>query len=243
MEFIIFFLLTLLAEVLGTIGGFGSSVFFVSFAQFLYDFQSVLALTGVMHVFSNSSKLFLFWKSINWKLVIWLGISSILMAIVGAYVIRWIEFENIQWLLGVFLISFSTFFLFKPTYQIAATLANSIVGGGLAGFLAGYIGTGGVVRGVVLAAFNLERSIFVGTSAAIDFGVDLSRSVIYVEGGFFQRDHLYYLPLMFLAAFLGSYVGKRVLAKISQETFRKILLVLIFLIGCSLVVNEIYKLL
>lgn len=173
MEFIIFFLLALLAEVLGTLGGFGSSVFFVTFAQFLYDFQAVLALTGLMHIFSNSSKLFLFWKTIDWKLVLWLGVSSVALAIAGAYLIRLIEFQYTRWLLGLFLVLFSSFFLYRPTYQVAATLTNSIAGGALAGFLAGYIGTGGVIRGAVLAAFNLERNVFVGTSAAIDFGVDL----------------------------------------------------------------------
>lgn len=41
---ILFFILTLVAEILGTIGGFGSSLFFVSLSQFFYDFKIVLAL-------------------------------------------------------------------------------------------------------------------------------------------------------------------------------------------------------
>jgi uncharacterized membrane protein YfcA len=40
----LFILLALLAEVIGTVGGFGSSVFFVPVANFFLDFQSVLGL-------------------------------------------------------------------------------------------------------------------------------------------------------------------------------------------------------
>jgi hypothetical protein len=40
---------------------------------------------------------------------------------------------------------------------------NAVVGGGIAGFLAGLIGTGGAIRGLALAAFDLEKSVFVAT--------------------------------------------------------------------------------
>lgn len=57
-----------------------------------------------------------------------------------------------------------------------------IASGSFAGWLAGIIGTGGVIRGMALTALNLEKSIYIATSAGIDFGVDASRSVVY----FFQ---------------------------------------------------------
>jgi uncharacterized membrane protein YfcA len=73
----------LLSEILGTLGGFGSSLFFVSLSQFFFDFQTVLALTGLLHVFSNVAKIILFRKTIDWKLVLWLGVASTLFAIGG----------------------------------------------------------------------------------------------------------------------------------------------------------------
>ena len=80
-ELFLFFILTLLAEILGTIGGFGSSLFFVSLSQFFFNFKTILALTGMLHVFSNIAKVVLFRKTIDWKLVLWLGVSSTLLAI------------------------------------------------------------------------------------------------------------------------------------------------------------------
>jgi hypothetical protein len=67
---LLFLILTLIAELVGTVGGFDSSVFFVSIGQFFFDFQTVLALTGLLHIFSNTAKLMLFRKSIGWKITV-----------------------------------------------------------------------------------------------------------------------------------------------------------------------------
>ncbi len=237
-DYVVFFILTLIAEIMGTIGGFGSSLFFVSISQFFYDFHTVLALTGLLHIFSNTAKIVLFRKSIDWKLTLWLGISSVLLAIMGAYVTRYVDFLYAKIIMAFFLITFSTFFLLKPSFSLFPTLKNSIIGGGIAGFLAGFIGTGGAIRGLVLAAFNLEKNVFVGTSAAIDFGVDLGRTIIYLDANYLARKEIWYIPVLMAAAFLGSYLGKRLLNKIPQEVFKKIVLGLIFLMGVSMIVNE-----
>jgi len=111
------------------------------------------------------------------------------------------------------------------------------LGGSLAGFLAGFIGTGGAIRGLVLASFNLEKNFFVGTSAAIDFGVDLSRTIVYLDGNYLERELWVYIPMLLVASFLGSYLGKLILGKLSQQKFRIILLGLILLMGISLIVG------
>jgi uncharacterized membrane protein YfcA len=241
-EIFIFFILTLIAEILGTLGGFGSSLFFVPLSQFFFDFQTVLALTGLLHVFSNTSKIVLFRKNIDWKVALWLGISSIVLAIIGAFLTRFVSLDYASIVLGLFLISFSTFLFSKPDFSIRSSIRNSIFGGGIAGFLAGFIGTGGAIRGLVLASFNLEKNIFVGTSAIIDFGVDFSRTIIYLEGGYFSMERIIYVPLLMVAAALGSYLGKIVLNKVDQERFKKITLGLIFLTGVTLIVQYLVKL-
>lgn len=236
-EFFLFFILTLLAEILGTIGGFGSSLFFVSISQFFFNFQTLLALTGLLHVFSNVAKVVLFRKTIDWKLVLWLGVSSTLLAIGGSYLTTLIDLQYAHLMLGIFLTGFSVFFFLKPDFTLSPTIKNSVLGGSVAGFLAGFIGTGGAIRGLVLASFNLERNLFVGTSAAIDFGVDLSRTIIYLGNQYLEKSMWMYIPALFLASVLGSYIGKILLAKISQTAFRKILLFLVFIMGVFLILG------
>lgn len=231
----LFFILTLLSEILGTLGGFGSSLFFVSLSQFFFDFQTVLALTGLLHVFSNVAKIILFRKTIDWKLVLWLGVASTLFAIGGSYLTAHVDLHYAHLVLGIFLIVLSIFFYWKPDFSVGATLKNSVIGGSLAGFLAGFIGTGGAIRGLILTSFNLEKNFLVGTSAAIDFGVDVSRTFIYLENQYLEKNMWIYIPALIAASFLGSYLGKVLLSHISQETFRKILLILVFIMGVFLV--------
>jgi len=57
---LLFLALALLAEILGTLGGFGSSVFFVPIANLFFDFESVLDITALFHLSGNLSKLGLF---------------------------------------------------------------------------------------------------------------------------------------------------------------------------------------
>ena len=96
----LFFLIAFLSEVIGTIAGFGSSVFFVPLAGFLFGFHEVLALTSVLHVFSNSAKLLLFRQHVQWKLLLLLGLPGIVFVILGAFLSRQVEFRFTELILG-----------------------------------------------------------------------------------------------------------------------------------------------
>jgi len=96
----VFLLLALLAEVLGTIGGFGSSVFFVPIANF--DFYSVLGLTALFHLSSNLSKIVLFQKGLDKKLIVFLGIPAVIFVILGGWASRYVDGPMLQGALGVF---------------------------------------------------------------------------------------------------------------------------------------------
>jgi uncharacterized membrane protein YfcA len=227
----LFFLIAFSSEVVGTIAGFGSSVFFVPLAGLLLGFHEVLALTSILHVFSNAAKLVLFGRHVRWRLLLLIGIPSVCFVILGAYLSARLEFKFTELILGLFLIAFSFFFFFKPAVKLSQRAFNAIAAGGIAGFLAGLIGTGGAIRGLALAAFDLEKGNFVATSAAIDSGVDFSRMIVYLRNGYLAPDFYWYVPGLLVVAFAGSYVGKIALNKIEQKSFRKIVLLLIFAIG------------
>ena len=230
---VLFFLIALFSEIVGTVAGFGSSVFFVPLAGMLFGFHEVLALTSILHVFSNGAKLVFFGRHVQWRLLLLLGIPSICFVILGAYLSTKLEFKFTELILGGFLIAFSLFFFVKPAVRLSANAFNAIAGGGIARFLAGLIGTGGAIRGLVLAAFDLEKSVFVATSAAIDSGVDFSRMIVYLRNGYLTAGSYWYVPGLLIVAFAGSFIGKLALDKLEQKSFRKIVLALIFLIGLT----------
>lgn len=227
----LFILLALIAEILGTIGGFGSSLFFVPIAGFFLDFHSVLGITAVFHLTSNISKIAMFRKGIDKSLLLRLGIPSVIFVIIGAFLTSYFSTVKLEVGLGVFLIALSAILIVKKDFELKPTHSNAILGGSISGFLAGLIGTGGAVRGLTLASFRLPMAVFIATSAFIDLFIDASRSVVYYFNGYIHQHDLYLIPILFVVSIVGTYLGKIILRYISEDRFRIIVLMLIFITG------------
>lgn len=238
---IAFLVLTLLAEIIGTIGGFGSSVFFVPFANFFFDFHTVLGLTALFHLSSNISKIALFRKGLDKKLILNIGIPSVVFVILGGLLSNVFDGFWLSVFLGVFLIVLGLFFLIKSNYVVPAKPKQSIIGGALSGFSAGLLGTGGAIRGLTMAAFNLEKSVFIATSAVIDLAIDLTRSVVYVSSGYVKSEHLIYIPFLLIIGFCGTFIGQRILTRVSQANFKRFSLLLIVIIGIVSILGSIFN--
>ncbi|MFH6602658.1 sulfite exporter TauE/SafE family protein [Maribacter algicola] len=237
----VFIILAILAEILGTVGGFGSSVYFVPIANFFLDFQSVLGITALFHLSSNISKIAMFKKGFDKKIVMTLGIPAVLFVSVGAWLSKFIDATMLTYLLGIFLIALSLIFLIFRKLVVTPNVKNSIIGGSLSGLSAGVLGTGGAIRGITLAAFKMDKNKFIATSAIIDLGVDLSRSIVYYFNGYMRKEHLYLVPILLVVSILGTWVGKKILDRITQEQFRGFVLFLILGIGIASIVSEVWK--
>ncbi len=239
---VVFYLLILLAEVLGTLSGFGSSVFVVPVANFYFDFHDVLGLVALFHLLSNLAKISLFKDGIDKQLFLSVGVPSILFVLVGSILSKYFNPEILKGLLGVLLV----------TIGMALMLLNNVsfdkrnkkaafIGGGISGLSAGLLGTGGAIRGLTLNAFNIEKNVFVATSALIDLGVDFSRTLVYAYNGFIQKELLYYVPVFLVISYVGTYVGKIILRRISQKEFKFFSILMIIGIGVLILIRLILK--
>ena len=188
---------------------------------------------------SNISKIYLFRKGLDKKLLLQIGIPSVIFVIVGGILSNYFDSKILEISLGVFLIALSLLFLVKDKLVIPARMKESVIGGSLSGFTAGFLGTGGAIRGITMAAFNLEKSVFVATSATIDFGIDLTRSFVYFFNGYITKEILIYIPFLFVIGFIGTWIGQKILNKIPQDKFKKLSLVFILLIGIFSLWNSI----
>ncbi|TRZ41318.1 sulfite exporter TauE/SafE family protein [Robertkochia solimangrovi] len=227
----------MVAEVIGTIGGFGSSVFFVPIGNFYFDFHSVLGLTALFHLSSNLSKIFLFREGLDKRLLLYIGVPSVIFVILGGFLSKVFSGRILEIILAVFLIAMSLIFLIRKNLVIDPDNKNAVAGGVLSGFSAGLLGTGGAIRGLTMAAFNLEKSVFIATSAFIDFMIDFTRTFVYFWNGYIGKLEWTYLPFLFVIGIVGTYLGKRILKYIPQERFKQISLALILLIGLVTLIN------
>jgi uncharacterized membrane protein YfcA len=229
-------LIAFIAEVLGTISGFGSSTFFVPSAVFLEGFHLVLVLTAILHVMSNTTRLFLFRRELSIKDYLPLAIPSIAFTALGAVLTAYLPIHTLKVALGLALIVISlTHYLFN--YR--APKSMGIILTSLSGFFTGLVGTGGAIRAAALSSMKLEKSAFIFASTVIDFGGDVVRAGIYLNFGYMDWAQWYYLPLLAVAAFFGAKYGKWLLSKLQQSTFERIVTALVLLSGISLIMEGI----
>lgn len=160
-----FFGLLLVAEVLGTVGGFGSSMLVMPLAGFFLPFDQALGLTALFHVFSNGAKIMLFRTGLSKKLLLTMGLPAVLGVVLGARLTAFLPAEHMMLVLSGVLVLLSLIFLLAPDLRIDASTRNASLGGAASGLIAGLVGTGGAIRGLTLAAFDLEKNVFISTSA------------------------------------------------------------------------------
>ena len=216
----LFFALALVAEIIGTVSGFGSSILFIPLAALFFDFKIVLGITAAFHVFSNVFKIILFRKGVDRYVILYLGIPAVISVVIGAVLTAYIPVEIIEMAMSVVVLAIAVYMIFNQRMALNKSNTNLIIGGTVSGFLAGLVGTGGAIRGLTLTAFELEKNAFVATSAVIDLGVDASRAGIYIWNGYFQSEHIKLIPMLIAIAFVGSYIGKLILARTSALFFR-----------------------
>lgn len=226
-----FILLALLAEILGTVGGFGSSLFFVPIASYFLDFHSVLGITALFHLSSNLAKIAFFRKGVDTKLLISIGIPAVLFVIAGAFLSNFVETKILEISLAIFLIAISLVLLTFKNLTLKPTTSNSMIGGAFSGLIAGLLGTGGAIRGITLAAYNLRMDMFIATSAIIDLAIDSSRSVVYFLNGYMHKHDMYLIPILLVVSITGTFIGKKILTRVSEQQFKSIVLILILITG------------
>ncbi len=136
-NYILFFVLALIAEIIGTVSGFGSSILFVPIAALFFDFKTVLGITAVFHVFSNISKIVLFKKGIDKTIFLKLGIPAILFVIIGAVLTQFVPQKESELLMNILLIFIAIYLIININKPIIKNNKNLIIGGASSGFLAG----------------------------------------------------------------------------------------------------------
>ncbi len=230
------------ASVLGTVAGFGTSALFLSLALFFLDFKTALILTALFAIAGNVSRVSMFRKHIDKKLISTFAIPSVVLTIAGILLIKYASPSVLKVLLGFILIAFSMTSFSSSGMKLKKNKRNAAIGGGLSGFLQGLIGVGGPVRSAFLNSFRLSKGKYIATAAAVALLIDIFRVPIYFSQGFMGTLNLWYLPGLFLVAVLGSYAGKVMLNKISSDTFRKIILISIVSISMKFIIEGVYHL-
>ncbi|EKF85721.1 sulfite exporter TauE/SafE family protein [Methanobacterium formicicum] len=238
---LLFLFAAFISIVIGTVAGFGTSTIFLPIALIFVDFKSALVLVAITHLSGSIGATTFFRHGLDKRLILLFGIPSVILTVLGAYIVIYIPQNILTTFLGIFLLLFSIYSLKHPNFKVKAGQLNTIIGGSLSGFLQGLMGIGGPLRGSFLISYDLDKITYIATLSAIAVLIDTTRIPIYFASNLLDAQFYYYILPLIVVGVLGSYTGKKIVTKIPQKTFKKVVLVAIGLASLLLIYSGIYS--
>ena len=210
-----------ISETIATTVGFGASTILLPLALFYFDFKTALTLVAFFHLFGSLGRFSFFRHGLNREILIKFGLPSILLSLFGATLANSLTQTTFKGLLGIFLIVYGFISLKNNHFQVKPNTSNLIIGGGISGFIAGLVGTGGALRATFLSAFKRDKATYLATTAALSLAVDLTRIPVYLNQGFLSQKLYFYIPILFVLAITATFVGKQIVHLIpTKPNFR-----------------------
>jgi hypothetical protein len=226
----IFLLLPLLfvGGIFSTISGGGLGIIIVVFNSFfLDDIRTNIAFASLFTITTQLAKIYHFHSYIQWKTVGWYVATGVPMSFVGGLLLFLVPERLPEICIGLACLGFVIMKGFKITPHMEGTRRNLLVSGFVNGFIGGLIGNAALVRNPALLSLGLRKEVFVGTSAATAFLMNIGKVSAYVPNTEWTNDAFLVLVLSVPVLLVSVSIGKRLLRYVSEELFEKLLLVII----------------
>lgn len=231
----LFLAVVLVADLIGTIAGFGTATTLTPAAGWFFDLKSAILVVAILHVVSNTFKVALF-RRVHWEVFIPFGATSIVASFLGAQIWANADASALELFLGLFLIAYSSYSLTHKFVTMPPKLRVALGGGIASGLSAGILGTGGALRALFLNAFALPKESYVATAALLAIVTDITRIPIYLGNGVAVGGRLLQVAALAMpVSLLGTWLGRRLVAVIPVTTFRKVVLAALLAVGVKLV--------
>jgi uncharacterized protein len=242
--------------------GFGLGTLLMPAFALFFPIQIAVAATAVVHLMNNLFKVLLVGKNADKKTVIKFALPAAAFAALGAVILgygsemeplfrysfkgRDFEITAIKLIIAVLIAIFSVFDILPQFRNLAFDQKYIPLGGILSGFFGGLSGLQGAMRTAFLIRAGLDKDQFIGTGVVSAVIVDLSRLAIY--GVTFFSKHLTALGehgesgliiAGILCAWLGSFIGVRLLEKMTLRKLQLIVGAMLLLVSIALGIGAI----
>ena len=231
------------ASMLTFFSGFGlGTLLLPAFALFFPTTLALLA-TSVVHLLNNLFKGTLVRKNVDWGTVLCFGLPALLTAILGAFVLTYIDARMASIVIGVILILFATLEL-QPWFQQLTFPRKYIpLGGLLTGFMGGLSGQQGAIRSMFLLKSDFDVKQYIATGVFIAILIDIARIPTYIVGlsdvttAQISQHDLSLVGFGAASAFVGAWLGAKYMKKTSIGIMRYLVAGLMAVIGTLLILG------
>lgn len=259
LEYIIVCSVSLVVAALTLFSGFGLGTLLMPAFALFFPVPVAVAATAVVHLANNLFKLVLVGRHADRGVVLRFALPAGLAAIGGALLLQWMsgaeplltyslrgesyEITPVKLVIAVLIVGFAILEL-TPRFEKMSFPARYIpFGGVLSGFFGGLSGHQGALRTAFLIRSGLSKEALIGTMVVSAVVVDVTRLAVY--GSTFAWDsfeaasengyNAWGLILAgTLAAFVGSFVGAKLIKKVTMRGIRVLVGVMLLVLGLAL---------
>lgn len=227
-----------IAGAVASVTGFGVGSLLTPALAIETGFKVAIAAVSIPHLAATSVRFWALRKKVDSNVLWRFGIASAVGGLIGALLFASAGGPVLTAVFGGLLILAGITGLSGLMERLRLGRMAALLLGGLSGVLGGMVGNQGGIRSAALLGFGLKKENFVATATAIALFVDGARLPIYLWSD--GRAMLEIWPLLLwltIAVVAGTLLGQRLLTRIPEKTFRRIVCSVILLLGVSMMVR------
>ena len=247
MELIILIIAAFITSSISAVLGMGGGIILLGIMAILIpEGYMVIALHGVIQLFSNTTRTYVFRNHLKKNLIKEFSIGVFFVATLSVIIIliliqlfqvssaNEIKVEILKPLIGLFII----WYLFLKGPKKEKKTASFIPVGAISGLSSIFVGATGPLIAPFFLSRNLLKENIIANKAACQMITHLTKIPLFIY--FFNVNYLeeytILLPLI-IAVFIGTNFGKKILSFIPEELFKKLFKILLFIIAIKLILS------
>lgn len=223
-----------------SISGFGIGSILTPALSLWFDAKLAVAAVSVPHLIGTAIRFWMLKGHVDARVMWSFGLASAAGGLIGALLSIVVRSGWLLGLLGVLLVFVGVSEWTGLSRRLAFTGATAWIAGAVSGLLGGLVGNQGGLRSAALLGFPLPRETFVATATSIALFVDAARMPVYLythgEEMWTMRTQM---GVMTAGVIVGTVFGGRVLRRIPEDQFRRVVAVLLVALGIALLVRSI----
>jgi uncharacterized protein len=225
------------ASIVAAVAGFGGAAIMLPILVALFGPRDAIPILAIAGLVSNGSRVALNRGAISWPIVGWFALGGIPAALIGGFLFAAAPLESLTRLIGAFLLASVAWRHLQPRPSDVLGPRTFTAIGAVFAFASALVGSIGPIMAPFFLAAGLVKSAYIGTEAAASVVMQVAKLVAYGIAAILTP-FMGALGLLMVPAMLaGSWIGKRIVDRMSERIFIAVIEVvlvvtgLVFLIG------------